>query len=311
MASNLRRSARGKRTNLNYKDFNNKGFKEYEEVLDYHDEQLELEADLKGEKLLCGSDYDTDHDELEQDSDEREDGQISDSEESIEEDEMDEEVKSCVRDGNLEKLKKILKVREEENNKLKKDLLKEKEKEKRRNKEMQVVLHKLHMANKMQFDFRRSIASSRNASPATSPKTKRSKHSNSKPDQRVVIQKGGNKPKHRTQEEMEQRKCSEYDNTFKSFLKLKNGSNDKYSELVLNAMEATDNIMSLKRSREDKVDESVSEVDNSRDKHSKVKIGNSKDKGHDIDLGKILSSLLNEVSAKQTKANKCECEPVL
>ena len=76
-------------------------------------------------------------------------------------------------------------------------------------------------------------------------------------------------------------------------------------------MEATDNIMSLKHSREDKVDESVSEVDNSRDKHSKVKIGNSKDKGHDIDPGKILNSLLNEVSAKQTKANKCECEPVL
>ena len=311
MASNLRRSTRGKKVNLNYKDFNNRGFEDCEEELNYQDDQLELETNPSSEKLLCGSDYDTDHDESEQDSDEREDGQISDSEESAEEDGMDEEVKTCVRDGNLEKLKKILKAREEENNKLKKDLLKKKEKEKRRNKEMQAVLHKLHMANKTRSDLRRSITNSRNASPATSPKLKRSKHSNSKADQRVVIQKGGNKTKQRAQGEMEQRKCSEYDDTFKSFLKLKNGNDDKYSELVLNAMEATDNIMSLKHSREDKVEESSSDVDNGRDKHSKVKIGNSKNKGHDIGSGKILNSLLNEVSAKQTKTNKCECEPVL
>ena len=286
----LRRSNREKKTVRSYKSLNAKGF---EEELDYSDDQLEMEADPQGEKLLCGSDFDTDQEEEDSgESEDREDGQISDSDSNLDEEDMNIEIQKCMKNGNLEKLKAMLKTREEENSKLRRDLAKEKEKEKRE-KEMKSVLKKLQQANRTRSDLRRSIASSRNTTPSASPKKKT--HKQQKDQRRVIKKKKENEETNRPD------KKSEYNDVLESFLKLKQGRADKYSDLMLEAMEATDNILSLKEDR-----------DSSSDNELNTRKPQSRKSKHKHRAGTQVPQVNKRVEAIDPKtSNRCECDSVL
>ena len=85
-------------------------------------DEMDFQTDVEREKELCGSfnegeelDYEDHVNEEVNSESEQEEGEISsDTEESDSEEGEDEELKKCVKSGNLEKLKKILKCREEE-----------------------------------------------------------------------------------------------------------------------------------------------------------------------------------------------------
>ena len=107
---------------------NSKGFQE-EESLIYSDSEaeFEVEADPDGDKKLCGSSLGTDIEESKNSCSEpeKEKGQITDSDGDTDRSEVDEEIQKCLQEGNVNKLKRILKRKEEENSKLKKDLQRE------------------------------------------------------------------------------------------------------------------------------------------------------------------------------------------
>ena len=114
---------------------------EEEENSDY----VEMITDLDGEKALCGSFNEEEEEAYESlhESD-REDGEISEQEDSdVEESEID----LCVKTGNLEKLKRILKKRENDCKQLEQEVKKEKQKE-QWDKEMRAVLAKLTKVSK-------------------------------------------------------------------------------------------------------------------------------------------------------------------
>ena len=200
-------------------------------------EGVNLGTNLDAEKELCGSfneeDLDYEDDLQEESESEPEDGELqSDSlgEESAEEE--DTEVNRCVKERNIERLKKILKKREDACKKLQKEVLKKKQKEKQ-DKEMQVLLSKISAVNKTKKNLERSLASSRQPSPVNSPKPRKQKQKGKqKPDQRVA------------QSSKSREEKSEYTGILSSFLKLKQGSSE-YADIVVNVMNATDNIMSL------------------------------------------------------------------
>ena len=96
------------------------------------EEEVDLRTDIVAEKELCGS-FEADEEsnfkeDLKEDSD-TEEGEVSSDSQEESEDE-DPVLAQCVKERNIEKLKKILKKREEACKKLQKDLQKEKMKEK-------------------------------------------------------------------------------------------------------------------------------------------------------------------------------------
>ena len=110
--------------------------------LEDSDQELELGTTAEAERDLCGSfeegeefDYEDDLDESE-----AEEGEISHESEPESEDE-DPAVTKCIRDHNIDKLKKILKKREEACKKLQKDLKKERLREKQ-DQEMRGILQR-------------------------------------------------------------------------------------------------------------------------------------------------------------------------
>ena len=91
-------------------------------------DQMDLHTSMEAEKELCGSfeindelDYE---DDLKEDSETGE-GEVSSDSENEESDEEDPVVSQCIKERNIDKLKKILKKREEACKKLQKDLQKE------------------------------------------------------------------------------------------------------------------------------------------------------------------------------------------
>ena len=110
------------------------------------DEEIDTNVDLVGEKELCGlfdeqEELDYEEHVTEQNS-ELEDGEIS-SEESDSENEMDMEkntmVKECIRKQDIDKLKELLRKKQEANQKLEKQIVKERQCE-QKEKEMQEIL---------------------------------------------------------------------------------------------------------------------------------------------------------------------------
>ena len=194
-----------------------------------------MNTDVEGERDLCGS-FDDDelreYENLMREEDSMEDGEVA-TEES--EDEEDPEVVACMQSGNLDKLKKILKRREDECVKLKKEVEKTRLKEKQ-NKEMQAVLDKINKVSKTRKSLQKSISASRQASPAASPQGSRrpTKGKVQKTKQTASTSKETNKATDR----------SEYEQIFSSFMKLKQGS-PKYADLVANALSATDQVIAL------------------------------------------------------------------
>ena len=226
------------------------------EEQDSEEEEFDFNADLEGERQLCGSFNEEDEMDYEslQDSD-KEDGEISEQEESEGE---DHEIEHCVKTGNLEKLKRILKNRENDCKVLEKEVKKERLKE-QKSKEMRQVLSRLNKVSKTRRELRKSLASSRQNSPCRSPKPHSSGNypgifssSKKKTDSRIV------RPRSGTENTVEKQKeqHSEYSDVLNSVLKLKQGNED-YADRVANAMVATDNILALSQQEECKVGQSA------------------------------------------------------
>ena len=196
---------------------------------------------LKGKEALCGSfdeDEELDYEEhVRDENSEIEEGEVptdSDEEESEEELE-DEEVAQCIRSRNLDRLKKILKKRENDCKQLKKEMEKEKLREKQKH-EMQELVSKIGKVTKTKCTIQRSLASSKQNSPSHSPKVQKYRVKGKPPDKkdvRVVQQK-----------EKPREEGSEYNDLLSTMLKLKQGSTD-YNEIVANAMNAMDNLLTL------------------------------------------------------------------
>ena len=200
-----------------------------EEELDYEDNvDLHAEAELVGEYM---------------DSSESENELEEGEYESEEEENKDLLMKKCIENGDIEKLKQILKEKEDKKKRLQREVLKEQNKEKRR-KEMQSILLKIAEVDKANSNLQRSLTSSRENTPSHSPgkasarKPNTTDRKKTKRDQCIVRQREESK-------EREQEKRSEYNDILFSFLKLKHGENQHFSELAVKAMEATDNILDL------------------------------------------------------------------
>ena len=84
----------------NYKALNSKGFTEGVSKNSSQEDsnQLEIEVNLVGERELCGSNSNMDQS--------MEDGELSHSEEDSD---LDKEIQECIAQGNLNKLKQLLK----------------------------------------------------------------------------------------------------------------------------------------------------------------------------------------------------------
>ena len=231
----MRRSS-CKTKEVNYKILGSKGA-----AMAYRGEQDDfVHAEVDDDKLLEESNEETSENSGDS-SDEKEEGQISDEEEDEDEVISDPVIQKCIWEGDLVKLRTILKQRKEECDKLKKEVAKEKERERelQKSKEMRELLEELQAVSKTKSSLQKSLENSRNGTPVHSPKWNKNK----KQDKRIVKQK-----KRKTEEESSK---SEYNDTLQSLLKLKQGNSQEYSDLVMQAMSATDNIMNLKQSREE------------------------------------------------------------
>ena len=109
---------------------------------------------------------------------------------------------------------------------------------------MQSLLLQIKQADRVKENLQRSLASSRNNSPISSPKSKKGKKKTATDTGRKE-KKTNNKTSRTTGKQSKEQ--SEYDDTLNSILNLKQGQNKQYSELVLKALKATNNIMSIKR----------------------------------------------------------------
>ena len=175
------------------------------------DEEVDFTMDLDGECELCGSFDEEDEQEYTSLHDsKREAGEISQ-----EDNEMDDsEIEHCVKSGNLDKLKRILKNREEDCKQLEKEVRRECLKE-QKDKEMRQILSKLNKVSKMRKELRKSQASSRQGSPCSSPG--RRSTMGRRTDTRVVRSR---KVVEAEREDKQKEQRSEYSEVFKSFLNL-------------------------------------------------------------------------------------------
>ena len=252
--------------------------------------EVELSTDVEGERALCGS-FDEEeqlvYDELMREQNSMEDGEIS-GEETQSEEENDPEVEDCLKAGNLDKLKRILKKREEECKKLKKEMEKEKLKEKQ-NKEMKAVLEQINKVNKTRRSLQQSISASRHASPADSPKT----FKKVVPTGKVTKQKVSKKPARGTKEGAATTDRSEYNQILESFLKLQHG-NTEYADRVANALEATDQIIALSGSKVE-IDSDFNEINQTKTQSKNKNKGSKPNEKEVISLKKANERNSNEV----------------
>ena len=144
-----------------------------------------------------------------------------------------------------------MKIKKEHNKKLKREWEEKKQKEK--NRQLQEVLAEMDRVNKVNSDLERLIANSRNNTPHSTPKRKMKQksavkitHKNSSTLDSTTknrrVSKGG-----AVKKVSEER--SEYQNILSSFLNLKQGKPEAYSELIEQAMEAIDNILRFKNNK--------------------------------------------------------------
>ena len=165
---------------VDYKKIHTSGKDNYTESSSSSDsnKDLNLSVDIQREKELCRSfneEEELEYDELMQ----QENSDLEEGEVSCKSDGEDEQIQACINSCNIEKLKRILKKKEEANKRLKKEMEREKMKEKEE-KEIQALLGQINKANKMQKELQRSIASSKASIPRNSPRVQKNGKDNKK-----------------------------------------------------------------------------------------------------------------------------------
>ena len=167
-------------------------------------------------------------------------------------------------DMDVKRLKEILKRKQEECAKLQQKVKQEKQRDLKKKKEMEGILAMIKATDNKKKDLQRSLENSRAGSKAATPKGTPKK---GKKSSLTTTKKTGRKDTRKlvrseTREHKDNKTESrEYKETLKTMLKLKQGSgNEEFSELVQKAMEATNNILYLKKSREKRSYEKLTET---------------------------------------------------
>ena len=202
-----------------------------------------VDADIPEDEELIysGDESKQESSEDERDSD-REEGQISSDDRKSD----DEELERCIASRDIQQLKKILRKRTEDCSKLQKEMQAERAKEKKKEKEMRELVTRIQEVTKTRSSLQRSLESTRTTTPSSSPEHKKQKKQqpNGQDRRKVIKHDRERTPKKSANEKRE------YENTSLSMLQLKQGEKQEYSELVMKALEATDNIMNIKKIRE-------------------------------------------------------------
>ena len=238
--SSLRRSGRDKKP-VDYKALGSKG-RTRNSSFSSEDELVITKANSAEENELFGTQSSEEPMESEE---EAEEGEITDDEQSSD----DEDLAKLVDQLDTNKLKAVLRKRQEECVSLQKKLKKEKEKDEKRKKEAKELLALIKATDKKKANLKRSLDVSRSSTPAQSPKKEKIRKTTTKSDTRKVVKRKKVDTQQRKKEDPQE--TSEYKDTLNSLLKLKQGTGSvEYPELVEKAMEATDNIYSIKKQRE-------------------------------------------------------------
>ena len=182
---------------------------------------------------------------------------------------------------------------------------KEKEKE-RQDREIQEVMEKINKVSKAERTLQRSLAGSKVNTPRSSPKITKRKQTKKSGKQKEEEerkererQKGKEKKGQRSEPSKEER--SEYTDVSDSLIKIKHGRNSDFASIVANAMDATDNLIALKQSREDE-----SKVGNKKcnsRKEEKKKTKKEVTQGKDADS---LFDLLDKIAGDNNKRERSE-----
>ena len=116
---------------------------------------------------------------------------------------------------------------------------------------MKTILEEIRKTSRAKSDLQRSLQNSRNTTPMNSPiKPKVTRKVIPKTDGKKEQRKGTRKQTKRTMPQEKVSERSEYDDLLDSLLKIKQGEgSEEYADLVEKAMEATDNLLSIKNSR--------------------------------------------------------------
>ena len=205
----------------------------------------EEEFDIHGEEELVEDDVDYLDMEADEEDEFLEDGEIP--EEENEHSDLQETIAKLAKQGDLKKLKELLSASREKGKRLKQELELEQRKEK--DKEIREVLGELNRINKRNNDLERSIVNSRNGTPSGSPSRKRKPKSTVRMVQKKKTESTRSRSRNEHSSEDSEKEKSEYEDILSSFLNLKQGNAEAYTELVQNAMAATDNIIKLKHDR--------------------------------------------------------------
>ena len=258
-----------KRKPVNYSKLNAGRPQQSDESESSDEETLQLSTDEVGEKELCGSFNEEEENQFEKHIQE-EDSEMEDGEVETEDSEEDEEVNECIQKGNLERLKHILKRRQNDCKTLKKEMAEERMKEKKQ-KEFNEVLEQIGHVNKTKKTLQRSLASSKRSSPASTPMIPMNKKKERKKSPTILSSKVTKKvPRKETKAQKGRTERSEYAQVFDSLMRLKQG-NSNYSEIVANAMQATDNIFAMTGgNNESKVGQDAFSPVNLLGKHTKA-----------------------------------------
>ena len=207
------------------------------------------EVDVLAEQELV-EEEDLDYLDVEADEDEfLEDGEIEEDEEELE-DEYEHLISKYSAEGNVIKLKKILELKKKKCENLQIELEAEQQREKDR--EIQDILDEMSKVNKAKLCLEKSLASSRASTPCSSPGRRKTQPKSTvkvamKAKPRVTMSLRGTKQEVGNKKINEEK--SEYKELLNTFLSLKQGKGEAYSELVEEAMTATDNILKLKKQR--------------------------------------------------------------
>ena len=256
-----------------------------EQELDYNDE-----VDIHAEEELIGG-FKSEDEAL----DSREEGECESDEDMYNGDSDAETVAECMARGDSNKLKLILKQKEEKCQKLQTEVRKVQMNQKKK-KEMETILAKTEKMDRTVNQLQLSLANSRNNSPANSPK-KGKKRAKPKANE------NSSRKKTSGRKDTEHDKRSEYKDVLSSLIKLKTSNNSSFSELAAKAMEATNNILSLSEAREkiggnsegSSCEESYKDL---IDKVSKFTRKDNKAISHDS-LVELLSAIDNSSSSKR------------
>ena len=276
----------------------NKGKHHESSSEEYENEDI----DIKTEQELVEDDLDYLDVETDEEEDEfLEDGEI-DSESNSDTDNNEVNTKQLVLSKDANRIREIIKAKKAKCRDLQKEICMEKQKEK--DKEIKQLLAELEKVSKTEQSLEQTLATSRNNTPTNSPNKTKKKHTTVKSTIRKVRRRTDNTASPPLRGRISKKKPnkkdsddkSEYESVLETLLNLKQGRAEAYTDLVDQAMSATDNIIKLKKNQDDgkiEIRSKVNKVGQMLNKDAKCNSSNSE---HDDKVQAL--QLLNAIQTK-------------